>query len=332
MRSAVRLGRNPRPSGRGGCQIPGLAHSGCGPVRSRCLTALVLVVFSTVLSGCSSLDRWQREKLYRPTPVASAAQWQQMLAERPELDTITVPVGSAGEQVQLLHWPAVPGQGSAVRVLYLHGTFRHAFQNLAKAVPMQRAGLDVYLLDYRGWGASSALVPDEASIHEDAWTAWQALQTGFPDARWVIYGHSMGSAVAVRLAERLTGQGAYCALVLESAFTSFADVAGAAVGRLGRGLTALGNERMDSAVRIARVDPPLWFFHGSGDATVPISLGRALFELAPSPKRWAQWPLGHSNLQTDASGRYDQAWREIAESCRALPSREAISPSAPESR
>jgi pimeloyl-ACP methyl ester carboxylesterase len=285
----------------------------------RCRAWLGALLLSSVLSGCSSLDRWQREKLYRPTPVPSAEQWQQMLAERPELEAIMVPVGSGGEQVQLLRWPAQPDRGSAVRVLYLHGTFRHAFQNLAKAAPMQRAGLDVYLLDYRGWGASSLRVPDEASIHEDAWTAWQALRVREPNARWVVYGHSMGSAVAVRLAERLVGQGAYCALVLESAFTSFADVADAAAGWLGRGLTALGNERMDSAGRIAHVDPPVWFLHGRRDDTVPLVLGRALFDLAPSPKHWAEWPLGHSNLQLDPSGRYDAAWRDIAESCRAQP-------------
>ena len=270
-----------------------------------------------LLGGCASLDRWQRVKLYRPTPVASATQWQQMLAQRPELETITVPVGPIGEQVRLLRWPAVTGHTSAVRVLYLHGTFRHAFQNLAKAAPMQRAGFDVYLLDYRGWGASSFRVPNEASIHEDAWATWQALQQQAPQARWVVYGHSMGSAVAVRLAERLSGQGAYCALVLESAFTNFADVADAAAGWVGRGLSGLGNERMDSAHRIARVDPPLWFLHGSTDGTVPIALGRALFELAPSPKHWGEWPLGHSHLQTDPTGRYDAAWRDIAAACRA---------------
>jgi hypothetical protein len=265
------------------------------------------------------LDVWQRTKLYRPTPVASAEQWRQMLAERPELEAVTVSVGLGGEQVQLLRWPAQPDRGGVVRVLYLHGTFRHTFQNLAKAAPMQRAGLDVYLLDYRGWGASSPRVPDEASIHEDAWAAWQALQSREPGAHWVIYGHSMGSAVAVRLAERLAGQGAYCALVLESAFTSFADVADAAAGWLGWGLTALGSERMDSAGRIARVDPPVWFFHGSLDRTVPIALGRSLYQLAPQPKQWTEWPLGHSNLQTDPSGRYGVAWEEIAASCRAQP-------------
>ena len=280
---------------------------------------LGVLLLSLLLGGCSSLDRWQREKLYRPTPVASAEAWQQMLAQRPELQALTLPVGAAGEQVQVLRWPAQPGRDSALRLLYLHGTFRHAFQNLAKAEPMQRAGFDVYLLDYRGWGASSPRVPDEASIHEDAWTAWQALQApaGGPAVRWVVYGHSMGSAVAVRLAQRLAGQGAYCALVLESAFTSFADVAQDAAGWLGSALVATSRERMASIDRIAQVDPPVWFFHGSEDTTVPIGLGRRLFDAAPSPKHWMQWPLRHSNLQTDSTGRYDAAWRSLAQSCQA---------------
>ncbi len=125
--------------------------------------------------------------------------------------------------------------------------------------------------------------------------------------------------VAVRLAERLAGQRAHCALVLESAFTCFADVVGAAVGWLDRGLTALGNERMDCAGRVARVDPPLWFFHGSLDETVPLARGRLLFEQAPAPRHWVDWPLRHSNLQTDPSERYDAAGREIAQACQRSP-------------
>lgn len=109
----------------------------------RCRALLGALLLSQLLSGCSLLDQWQREKLYRATLVASAEQWQQMRAERPELEAITVPLGSGAEQLQLLRWPAQPGRGNGERVLYLHGAFRHAFQNLAKAVPMQRAGLCV---------------------------------------------------------------------------------------------------------------------------------------------------------------------------------------------
>lgn len=280
-------------------------------------TGLVLCL-SMALGACASLDAWQREKLYRPSRFADPSQWQQLLAQRPELEAIMLPAGDPGEQVQVLRWPAVAGQTSPVRVLYLHGTYRHAWQNLAKAAPMQQAGMDVYLLDYRGWGASSPRLPDEASIHADAWTAWQALQPapGTPAVRWVVYGHSMGSGVAVKLAERLAGSRATCALVLESALTSFPDVAQAAAGWLGQLLARTGKDRMASIDRIAAVDPPIWFFHGSQDDTVPMALGRRLYEQAPEPKHWFDWPLGHSNLQTDPTGTYAKVWRDIEALCR----------------
>jgi len=269
--------------------------------------------------GCASMDEWQRQKLYRPTAVQSPAEWQRLLATRPDVQTFAVAVGPLGEQVQVLHWPAQPGRVSAVRVLYLHGTYRHAFQNLAKAAPMQAAGLDVLMPDYRGWGASSVRLPSEQSIAEDAWAVWQSLQAaanaGSEPVRWVIYGHSMGSGVAVQLAQRLRGERRVCALVLESAFPSFADVAQASAGWLGWALSALGTQRMASIEHIAQVDLPVWFLHGSLDDTVPVALGRRLYEQAPPQRHWREWPLGHSNLQTDPSGGYAQTWRDIAAGC-----------------
>lgn len=271
-----------------------------------------------VLQGCASFDAWERQKVYRPTAVDSA-EWQRLLALRPDVRAMTLPSGMEGEQMQVLQVPARPGQTSAVRVLYLHGTFRHAYQNLAKAEPMRRAGMDVLMPDYRGWGASSPLLPSEDSIHADAWAAWQALQNekqpdGSP-VRWVIYGHSMGSAVAVRLASRLRAANNTCVLVLESSFTSFPDVADAGAGWLGRLLSMLGSQRMASVKYIDQVSLPVLFLHGSLDKTVPLAVGRRLYERAPGPRQWHEWPLGHSNLQTDPTGRYDQVWRDIAALC-----------------
>lgn len=283
---------------------------------------IALCALLVLLQGCAGIDAWARQKLYRPTAVQSAAEWQRLLATRPDVQSQTVAVGSSGEQVQVLQLPAKPGQVSAVRVLFLHGTYRHAFQNLAKAAPLQAAGMDVVMPDYRGWGASSPRLPSEQSIHDDAWAAWQALQAAPPTAgaqpvRWVIYGHSMGSGVAVQLARRLRGSPGVCALVLESAFTSFPDVAEAGAGWLGRLLAGLGSQRMASIEHIAQVDMPVWFLHGSKDDTVPLALGRRLYDQAPEPRTWREWPLGHSDLQTDPSGAYDQTWRDIAASCGA---------------
>ena len=274
---------------------------------------------SVLLSGCAAWNDWQRLKIYRPTPAASTAEWQQQLASRPDTSALTVAVDGGSAQVQVLKLAAQPGRVSPLRVLYLHGTYRNAWQNLGKATPMQAAGFDVFMPDYRGWGASSPRVPSEASIVGDAWAAWQALQAapaaGTMPPRWVVFGHSMGSAVAVQLAQRLRGQGAYCALVLESAFTSFPDVASAGAGWGGRLLSLIGTERMASIEHIAEVDPPVWFLHGSLDRTVPMPLGRQLYEASPAPKHWYQWDLGHSDLQTDATGAYAQVWRDIAAHC-----------------
>jgi fermentation-respiration switch protein FrsA (DUF1100 family) len=93
-------------------------------------------------------------------------------------------------------------------------------------------------------------------------------------------------------------------------------VAEASVGWWGRQLSLLGGERMASIDAIGQVAPPLWLLHGSRDDTVPIALGRRLYEAAPSPKQWREWPLGHSDLQTDPTGGYLQTWREIAAGCR----------------
>lgn len=281
---------------------------------------LLLLSLLVLLQGCAALDEWQRQKLYRPTPVQTPAEWQKLLRSRPDIGVMTVPVEPPGDQVQVLQIPAQEGQVSPVRVLYLHGTYRHAFQNLGKAEPMRRAGMDVVMPDYRGWGASTPRLPSEASIHEDAWAVWQALQAepmrpGATPRRWVIYGHSMGSAVAVRLARRLQGSNTICALVLESSFTRFSDVAYEGAGWLGRLLAGLGTQDMASIDHIAQVDAPVWFLHGSRDRTVPPVLGRRLYEQAPQNRQWHDWPLDHSDLHTDPTGRYDQVWRQIHASC-----------------
>ena len=279
----------------------------------------LLLVGLPVVSGCASLDEWQRQKIYRPTAVPTEAQWQDLLRQRPDTRAFAVPAQTDGQKIVVLELPASPDRGSGVRVLFLHGTFRHAFQNLAKAEPMRSAGLDVLMPDYRGWGASTPLVPSEQTIHADAWSVWQALQAKAeaPAApvRWVIYGHSMGSAVAVELASRLRGSARVCAVVLESAFTSFDDVAQAGAGWIGGAVSGLGSQRMASIERIDQLDVPVWFLHGSRDETVPIALGRRLYERAREPRHWYEWPLGHSNLQTDPTGGYARVWQDIARSC-----------------
>jgi uncharacterized protein len=169
----------------------------------------------------------------------------------------------------------------------------------------------VLAVDYRGWGDSTPIVPSEETIAADTRVAWQAMQQRQPrPERRVIYGHSMGGAVAVALAATLKGRGEdrdYGRLILESTFTRMPDIA-AEAGFWGRIAAGTTNLEFDSLSRIGRVDAPILILHGDADTTVPVTLGRRLRDAAPAGTTYVEFPGGsHSRLQTDAPAAYREA-------------------------
>lgn len=280
------------------------------------------------LGGCAWLDVQQRQLALRPSPGRPAGFEPGTAAEqarfRPgdERWTVQVPAMPAGEvsataprtEALALWWLPHPDP-AAPTLLYLHGTFRSLYRNLPKIDALRELGFAVLAVDYRGWGDSAAIVPSEASITADAAVAWAELQRRQPlPQRRVIFGHSMGGAVAVTLASGLRGGRDYAALVLESTFTRLPDVA-AAAGFWGRVAGSLTTLEFDSLSRIARIDAPLLMLHGSADTTVPVELGRRLRDAAPPGVRWVEVPGGtHSRLHSEAPDAYRRAFTELLQS------------------
>ncbi len=256
------------------------------------------------VSGCAGLDQRQRQIIYRPT--ASVAGTVAGLRAGDERFFVDLPQAGATERVALW-WLPHPDQ-NAPTLLYLHGTFRNLEQNLPKIDALRDAGFAVLAVDYRGWGQSSVIIPSEQSIVQDARLAWAELTRREPRAgQRVIYGHSMGSGVAVELASRLSAPADYGGLILESAFTSFADVAHAAGFWAGL-LSWFNGERFASIDKIARVQAPLLMMHGAQDSTIPMRLGQRLFAAANPPKQWLSIEGGqHSDLNLVARDQYQAA-------------------------
>jgi pimeloyl-ACP methyl ester carboxylesterase len=189
--------------------------------------------------------------------------------------------------------------GATRGLLFLHGNAGNASHRLPNAGLLAELGAHVLLLDYRGYGQSEGR-PSEAGVYADARAGWRELVEveGLPEQRVVLFGRSLGGAVAVHLAhERRVG-----GVILESTFSSLEDAGRRMLGPLG---AWLARGRFDSASKIARVGAPLLFFHGDRDDVVDLALGRRLFERAPEPKEFELLPgAGHNDTVAVGGAAY----------------------------
>ncbi len=221
----------------------------------------------------------------------------------PGVDIHPGQVGLEGEEVFLttedgvrIHAFHLPSPGATRAILFLHGNAGNASHRLPNAAELVRLGAHVLLLDYRGYGRSEG-TPSEAGVFADARAGLAHLleERGVPERRVVLFGRSLGGAVAVDLAQDRNLAG----VILESTFTSAADVARGAFGPVG----ALVRGRFESDVKIARVRAPLLFFHGDRDEIIPFELGRRLYERAPEPKSFETLRGAGHNDTTLVGGR-----------------------------
>ena len=282
-----------------------------GPRFSWCALRNVLIcALATALVGCAWLDTKQRELVFRPTP-GRPADFKGLRPGDVAFD-VDVPGDTAGSTDRLQLWWLPNPDPQAPTLLYLHGTFRNLYQNLRKIEALRQAGFSVVAVDYRGWGDTSPIIPSEATIYADAHVAWAELVRRQSDPRKrVIFGHSMGSGVAVELASQMRAGLDYGGLILESSFTRLPDVAKAA-GTIGTVASWFATQEFDSLAKIGKVDAPILMMHGAADTTVPIELGRQLYEAAPAGTRWVEFPLGsHSGLDRDAPQQHTQAVRDL---------------------
>jgi hypothetical protein len=186
---------------------------------------------------------------------------------------------------------------SAARwVLYFHGNAGNATGRSAFHARLVQLGVNVLVAEYRGYGESEG-APDEAGISRDAnaFYGYARDTLRVPPERLVLYGHSLGSGVAVELAMQKPVAG----LIVEGAMTSIPDRGQELYPYLPIGLMA--NNRFASVEKIGRIMVPKLFLHAVDDEVIPIAHGRRLYDGASHPKMFQEVRGGHDgSYQRDA--------------------------------
>jgi fermentation-respiration switch protein FrsA (DUF1100 family) len=240
---------------------------------------------------------FQRKLMYFPDPTRHVP----AASGLPQADEVTFK-SSDGER--LIAWHAPPRAGKPV-VLYFQGNAGGLDLRVGRFRWLIEDGIGLLALCYRGYGGSSGS-PSEQGLIRDASAAYAFAAARYEPARLVLWGESLGTAVAIALAaEHRAG-----AVILDAPFTSAADVGAATYPYVP--VRWLIKDPFRSDLRIGRVKAPLIVLHGVRDRVVPIRFGEKLFALANEPKRMVRFPDGN-HVDLDEHGAVDVARKFLAE-------------------
>lgn len=201
-------------------------------------------------------------------------------------DTVRI---NTADSVTLDGW-FVPADNKRGVLLFFHGNAGNISHRLDSIQIFNSLGLDVLIIDYRGFGQSTG-TPSETGTYQDAEAAWRYLieEYRFSPQDIIIFGRSLGGAVAVHLASQQNP----AALILESTFTSVPDLA----AELYPWLPArwLSRFQYNSLQKIKAVTCPVLVVHSSQDEIIPATHSSRIFSMAREPKQFLKISGSHDS-------------------------------------
>lgn len=189
-------------------------------------------------------------------------------------------------------------------VLFSHGNAGNISNRLETALFLNGMGADLLMYDYRGYGQSDGK-PDEAGCYQDvlACYRWLVDERNVSPERIVIFGRSLGGAVAADLATKVPCR----SLIIESSFTS-AEAMGKRMFPF-MPIRLLLRYKFDALAKIPAIQCPVLICHSPDDEIVPFQMGRQIFDAAPQPRRFVTLSGGHNERGYFDDSLYREAVR-----------------------
>jgi fermentation-respiration switch protein FrsA (DUF1100 family) len=244
------------------------------------LITTALVIAGAWLALCALAYAFQEKLIFFPGPPPGATPRSVGL----EFEAVTL---TAADGAQLDAW-WIPAPDARRTVVVCHGNAGSIEQRLDLARRLHDCGWSTLLFDYRGYGASTG-APSVAGVALDADAAFEFAATKQPKVPIVAWGESLGGGVAAGLSTRR----AVDVLVLESTFTSLADIGRGAYPFLP--VRWILKDDLDTRAALARTTAAVFVLHGTRDSVVPIEHARALFEAARGRKELCEFSGEHND-------------------------------------
>jgi len=258
---------------------------------------LLWIVLGSGLAGCAQNMFYYPDRVLYGTPAQAELQFEQVRF-------------ASADGTELAGW-MIPAAGivsmreAKGTVIHFHGNAQNMSAHWAYAGWLARRGFNVFMFDYRGYGASAGS-PAPRGVYEDSVAALRYVRarSDLDSGRLLVFGQSLGGTqaiVAVGAGERA----GVCAVAVEATFLSYSAIASEKVS--GAGL--LMNDDYSAERYIGKLAPiPLLLIHGSADEVIPASHSERLYTLAGEPKTLVRVP-GGGHIES-MSPRFGETYRD----------------------
>ncbi|MEO8306392.1 MAG: alpha/beta fold hydrolase [Betaproteobacteria bacterium] len=233
-----------------------------GWIRTATLVAsIVLAVYGTAIAWVSLR---QESLLFHPIPLP-----REYSFAPPDVHEVSVDVD--GATLSALHFRLPNPKGV---VFFLHGNSGNLATWFTASSFYRDANFDLFMVDYRGFGKSTGRIGSETELRGDVRKAWDAVAPMYQGKRTVIYGRSLGTALAAGLAAEVQPD----LTILVSPYWSVADLARTHFPWVP---AALVRYPLATYADVRRIRTPVLLVHGEDDRLIPIDDSERLLTVAP---------------------------------------------------
>jgi fermentation-respiration switch protein FrsA (DUF1100 family) len=163
-------------------------------------------------------------------------------------------------------------------IIFFHGNAGNLRNRNYKLNELSKLDINFLIVAYRGFSGNQGK-PNERGLYEDARSTLNWLKIkGVKEKNLILYGESLGAAVAIETAQNKDLAG----IILESPFTSMVELAQKYYPVLP--VKFLLKDKYETIKKLPNINSPLLVLHGKLDNIVPFFMGKKLFEKANEPK------------------------------------------------